>query len=63
LHLILATVLGPDGKDGGVMELAHNLELQNKKQPPEACVVLIAVGCEDLYQAGPYIAVISKSKS
>ena len=29
------------------MELARNLAVQNKKQPPEACVVLIAVGCED----------------
>jgi hypothetical protein len=33
------------------MELARNLALQNKKQQPEACVVLIAAGCEDLYQA------------
>ena len=28
------------------MELARNLAVQNKKQPPEACVVLIAVGCK-----------------
>ena len=28
------------------MELARNLALQNKKQQPEACVVLIAVGCK-----------------
>jgi len=28
------------------MELARILALQNKKQPPEACVVLIAVGCK-----------------
>ena len=28
------------------MELARNLAVQNKKQPPEACVVLIAVGYE-----------------
>jgi hypothetical protein len=26
------------------MEVARNLALQNKKQPPKACVVLIAVG-------------------
>jgi len=29
------------------MELARNLAVQNKKQPLEACIVLIAVGCED----------------
>jgi hypothetical protein len=34
------------GLGGGVMELARNLALQNKKQQPEACVVLIAVGCK-----------------
>ena len=28
------------------MELARNLAVQNKKQPPEECVVLIAVGCK-----------------
>ena len=28
------------------MELARNLAVQNKKQPPEACVVLIAAGCK-----------------
>ena len=28
------------------MELARNLAVQNKKQPPEKCVVLIAVGCK-----------------
>ena len=28
------------------MELARNLALQNKKQPLEKCIVLIAVGCE-----------------
>ena len=28
------------------MELARNLAVQNKKQPLEACVVLIAVGCK-----------------
>jgi len=28
------------------MEVAPNLAVQNKKQPPEACVVLIAVGCK-----------------
>ncbi len=28
------------------MEVARNLALQNKKQPPKACVVLIAVGCK-----------------
>ena len=44
------------------MGVARNLAVQNKKQPLEACVVLIDIGYEDLYQAGPYIAVISKSK-
>ena len=29
------------------MELARNLALQNKKQPPEKCVALIDIGCED----------------
>ena len=29
------------------MELARNLAVQNKKQPLDACVVLIAVGCKD----------------
>jgi hypothetical protein len=33
------------------MALARNLALQNKKQQPEACVVLIDIGYEDLYQA------------
>ena len=28
------------------MELARNLAVQNKKQPLDACVVLIAVGCK-----------------
>ena len=28
------------------MELARNLAVQNKKQPPEACVVLIDNGCQ-----------------
>jgi hypothetical protein len=28
------------------VEVARNLALQNKKQQPEACVVLIAVGCK-----------------
>ena len=28
------------------MELARNLAVQNKKQPLEKCVVLIAVGCK-----------------
>jgi hypothetical protein len=33
------------------MEVARNLAMQNKKQPKEGCLVLIAVGYEDLYQA------------
>ena len=28
------------------MELARNLALQNKKQPPEKCVALIDIGCK-----------------
>ena len=28
------------------MELARNLVVQNKKQPLEKCVVLIAAGCK-----------------
>ena len=29
------------------MGVARNLAVQNKKQPLEACIVPIAVGCED----------------
>ena len=28
------------------MELARNLAVQNKKQPPEKCVALIDIGCK-----------------
>ena len=29
------------------MELARNLAVQNKKQPPEKCAALIDIGCKD----------------
>jgi hypothetical protein len=32
------------------MELARNLALQNKKQPPEACAVFTDIGYTGIYQ-------------